>query len=105
MSQLQLLRTSPPYDESWTVATLVNRILGGRLNSVGTVTLTQNGTSTLLSDNNYRLGSRVLLTPTTADAASVSGLYIPHSATAGQATIYHAAVNQPDLAFDYFIVG
>ena len=105
MSELQLLRTTPPYDEPWKVATLVNRILGGRLNSVGTVTLTQNGTTTLLSDNNYRLGSRVLLVPTTADAASVTGLYIPHSSTAGQATIHHSAVNQPDLTFDYFIVG
>jgi hypothetical protein len=72
---------------------------------VGTVTLTQNGTSTVLSDNNYRVGSRVLLTPTTADAASVTNLYIPHSATAGQATINHSAVNQADLTFDYFIVG
>ena len=105
MSELQQLRTTPPYDEPWKVATLVNRVLGGRLNSVGTVTLTQNGTSTVLSDNNYRLGSRLLLTPTTANAATVTNLYVPHSATAGQVTIQHGAVNQPDLSFDYLIVG
>jgi hypothetical protein len=105
MSQLQQLRTTPPYDEPWKVATLVNRLLGGRLNSVGTVTLNQNGTSTVLYDNNYRTGSRLLLTATTANAAAVTNLYVPHSATAGQVTIQHSAVNQPDLSFDYLIVG
>ena len=105
MSQLQQLRTTPPYDEPWKVATLVNRLLGGRLNSVGSVTLIQNGTSTVLSDNNYRPGSRLLLTAATANAATVTNLYVPHSATAGQVTINHSAVNAGDLVFDYLIVG
>ena len=75
MSHLQQLRTTPPYDEPWKVATLVNRILGGNLNSVGSVTLTNNGTTTVLSDNNLRRGRKLLLFPTTAHAASVNGLW------------------------------
>lgn len=108
MSHLQQLRTTPPYDEPWKLATLVNRILGGSLNSVGGVTLTNNGTSTVLSDNNLRQGRRVLLFPTTAHAASVSGLWADPSsvpAKGGSMTLNHAAVAQADLNFDYLIVG
>lgn len=108
MSHLQQLRTTPPYDEPWKVATLVNRILGGSLNSVGSVTLTDNGTTTLLSDNNLRQGRRVFLFPTTAHAAGVSGLWAdPASvpANGGSITLMHPAVVAADLNFDYLIVG
>ena len=105
MSKLQQLRTTPPYDEPWKVATLVNRLLAGRLNSVGQVTLTQNGTSTVLSDNHYRVGSYVFLQAMTANAATITGLYAAQSSTPGQVTLNHSAVNQPDLTFSYLIVG
>lgn len=108
MSHLQQLRTTPPYDEPWKVATLVNRILGGNLNSVGSVTLTDNGTTTVLSDNNLQQGRRLFLFPTTAHAASVSGLWAdPTSvpAAGGSITLTHAAVPAMDLNFDYLIIG
>jgi hypothetical protein len=108
MSHLQQLRTTPPYDEPWKVATLVNRILGGNLNSVGSVTLTNDGTSTVLSDNNLRQGRRLFLFPTTAHAASVNGLWAdPTSVPAegGSISLTHAAVAAADLNFDYLIVG
>ena len=108
MSQLQQLRTTPPYDEPWKVATLVNRILGGSLNSVGSVTLTNDGTSTVLSDNQLRQDRRLFLFPTTAHAATVTGLWAdPTSVPAqgGSITLNHGAVAQADLNFDYLIVG
>jgi len=104
MSNLQQLRTTPPYDEPWKVATLVNLITGGRLNSVGSMTLTQNGTSTTLNDNNIRLGAKLFFTPTSAHAATVTGLWYAPATTPGTATLGHAAVNQPDLTFDYVIL-
>lgn len=107
MSRLQQLRTTPPYDEPWKVATLVNRILGGNLNSVGSVTLTKNGATTVLSDNRIRQGSRLFFTPTTAHAATVTGLwYDPTTVPAdgGVITLTHGSVNQADLIFDYLIV-
>lgn len=103
MSRLQQLRTTPPYDEPWKVATLVNLLVGGRLNSVGSVRLTQNGTSTTLSDNNIRLGAKLFFTPTTAHAAQVTGLWYAPATAPGSVTLGHAAVNQPDLNFDYVI--
>lgn len=108
MSHLQQLRTTPPYDDPWKVATLVNRILGGSLNSVGSVTLTDSGTSTVLSDNNLKQGRRLFLFPTTAHAASVTGLWAdPASVPAqgGSITLNHGALPQADLNFDYLIVG
>ena len=107
MSKLQQLRTTPPYDEPWKVATLVNLLANGRLNSVGSVTLTQNGNSTLLSDNNIRPGARLFFTPTTAHAASVSGLWYDPSTVpdgGGSVMLRHSAVNQADLDLDYVIL-
>jgi hypothetical protein len=108
MSHLQQLRTTPPYDEPWKVATLINRIVNGSLNSVGSVTLTNNGNTTVLSDNKLRQGRRLFLFPTTAHAASVSGLWAdPTSVPAegGSIMLTHAAVAAADLTYDYLIVG
>jgi hypothetical protein len=106
VSQLQQLRTTPPYDEPWKLATLVNRLMSGRINSLGSVTLTNSGTTTTLSDNNIKPGSKLFFTPTTADAATVIGLwYDPASIpeNGGTVTLHHSAVAQPDLDFDYLI--
>ena len=107
MSQLQQLRTTPPYEEPWKVATLVNLLAGGRLNCVGSVTLTQNGGSTQLNDNNIRPGSKLFFTPTTAHAATVSGLWYDPTTIpvkGGSVTLTHSTVNQADLDFDYVIL-
>ena len=108
MSHLQQLRTTPPYDEAWKVATLINRLVNGSVNSAGSVRLTDNGTTTVLSDNNLRRGRRLFLFPTTAHAASVTGLWAdPASvpANGGSITLTHAAVAAADLDFDYLIAG
>lgn len=106
MSRLQPLRTSPPYDPTWKLAALINRLIGGAVNTVGSVTLTQNGTTTTLSDPNIRRGSVIHFTPTTAHAATVTGLwYDPTSIpeAGGMVTLTHSAVNQADLDFDYVV--
>jgi hypothetical protein len=103
MSDLQQLRTTPPYDEPWKVAALVNLLTGGRVNSVGSVTLARNHGSTTLNDNNIRLGSKLFFTPTTAHAAQVTGLWYAPAAAPGSVTLGHSAVDQPDLDFDYVI--
>jgi hypothetical protein len=107
MSQLQQLRTTPPYDEPWRTATLINRLIAGNLNSVGTVRLTQNGNSTLLSDNNIGPGARLFFTPVTAHAALVSGLWYDPSTVpdgGGSVVLRHSAVDQADLELDYVIL-
>ena len=107
MSQLQQLRTTPPYDEPWKAATLINLLANGLSNSVGNVTLTQNANSTLLSDNNIRPGSRLFFTPTTAHAAMVSGFWYDPTTVpdgGGSVMLRHSAVNQADLDLDYVIL-
>lgn len=107
MSKLQQLRTTPPYDEPWKVATLVNLLATGKTNSLGQVTLTPSATMTTLSDNSIRPGSKLFFTPITAHAASVTGLwYDPASVpvSGGTVTLHHSAVNQADLSFDYVIL-
>lgn len=107
MSNLQQLRTTPPYEEPWKTATLVNLLISGRLNSVGSVTLTRNGSSSTLSDNHIRRGSRLFFMATTANAASVAGLWYDPSTVpeaGGMVTLHHSAVDQPDLTFDYVVL-
>ena len=107
MSKLQQLRTTPPYDEPWKVATLVNLLAAGKSNSLGQVTLASGQTTTTLNDNNIRPGSKLFLTPITAHAASVTGLwYDPGSVPdgGGAVTLHHSAVSQSDLSFDYVIL-
>lgn len=66
------------------MVTLINRLLVGSLNSLGSVTLTDNGTTTTLSDNHLTRGCKVFLFPTTAHAALVTGLWAgPTSVPAG----------------------
>lgn len=106
MSKLQQLRTTPPYDEPWKVATLVNLLAAGKSNSVGQVTLGNGATSTVLTDNNIHPGSKLSLTAITAHASSVTGLwYDPASVPdkGGAVTLHHSAVAQADLTFDYVI--
>jgi hypothetical protein len=106
VSKLQQLRTTPPYDEPWKVATLVNLLVSGKTNSLGQVTLAPGGTSTILQDNNIRPGSKLFLTPITAHAASVTGLWYDPSSVpenGGAVTLKHSAVSQADLTFDYVI--
>jgi len=107
MSKLQQLRTTPPYDEPWKVATLVNLLAAGKSNSVGQVTLANGQPVTTLIDNNIRPGSKLFFTAVTAHAASVTGLwYDPASITGvgGSVTLHHAAIGQADLTFDYAIL-
>ncbi len=85
----------------------MNLLAGGRLNSVGSVRLTQNGSSTLLNDNNIRPGARLFFTPTTAHAATVTGLWYDPTTVpdeGGSVVLRHSAVNQADLDLDYVIL-
>jgi len=107
MSKLPPLRTTPPYDPTAKMVTVINRLMVGSLNSVGSVTLTDNGTTTVLSDNHVSRGCKLFLFPTTAHAAAVTGLWAdPTSVPAdgGSIRLTHSAAAQADLNFDYLIV-
>ena len=108
MSALQPLKINPPYDPVFIVATLINKIISGHLNSVGTVTLTNGGTSTVLSDTAIKPTSKVFLRATSANAATVTGLWVDKSTitvpNGGKVTLKHSSVAAADLTFDYVVL-
>lgn len=107
MSSLKKLKASEPYEALWKFATAINEMMYGACNTVGSVTLTQNGTTTTLSDTNIKRGCKVFFSlPKTANAATVTGLWAdPTSipANGGSITLTHSAVNHSDLEFDYVV--
>jgi hypothetical protein len=89
------------------VAAVVNRMLVGGLNCAGTVTLTPGAGSTSVSDPRASGASRIVLFPTTANAAVELGngtIYISGKAK-GSFTLTHANNAQSDRTFDYAIFG
>jgi hypothetical protein len=89
------------------VAAVVNRMLQGGLNCAGTITLTPSAGSTLVSDPRASGTSRIVLFPTTSNAAAELGngsVYISGKAK-GSFTLAHANNAQSDRTFDYVILG
>lgn len=89
------------------LAQSINEILFGRLNNVGTVTLTANQATTAITDLKVGAASKVFLTPTSASAATEvgsGGLYIS-AVGDGTFTITHANNATADRTFAYAIFG
>lgn len=110
MSQIQALSQTPP-DHPTNVARTVNMLMEGKINSVGTVTLTNAGTTTTLIDNHINPVCVILFWPQTANAAGVtSSLWydltsIPTQGNTkqGQITLNHSSAAHADLTFGYVI--
>lgn len=107
--KLNLLITTPPSPIAL-VCQYVNQLLNGGSNSVGTITLTNGGTTTTLTSNLLTSQSLIVLTPQTAHASTVTGIwYDPTSfvfqvgGVGGSITINHSSVSQSDLTFGYEI--
>ncbi len=82
----------------------LQQLASGRSNAVGMVTLRANETTTTVNDINCAIGSAVLLTPATANAAAASGTW--HIVSANKSfTITHANNSQTDRTFYYAIQG
>jgi hypothetical protein len=85
----------------------VRELFEGRSNAVGTFTLTASATSTTVTAANCGAGSTVLLTPTSAHAATEIGngtIYVSSVAN-GSFTVTHASNSQPDRTFLYAALG
>lgn len=95
-------RLSPIGDEPRTISTVVNNILDGKVNSTGSVTLTNSATTTTLSDDRIGADSVILFMPTTSDASSTN-IHVT-ARQKGQATLNHANASTT-RSFDYVIFG
>lgn len=89
------------------VAQIANSLRDGKINSTGTVTLTANAATTTLSDVRIGRTTKVLLTPTTANAAAAVATTYPTypNANTEAAVINHANNAQTDRTFTYSLLG
>ena len=89
------------------VAEVANGARRGKLSSIGSVTLTANAATTTLLDKNIAAQSKILLVPTTIDAAGEwgSGTMYVSAKTKESATITHTNSSGTNRVFDYFVVG
>lgn len=83
------------------LAQTLNKVIGGRANNVGTLTLTANAATTTVSDNQFESSMVPVLIATTANAAgAVGGLYVSARAK-GSFTLTHANTATTDRTFLY----
>lgn len=91
------------------VATKINEILRGRVNTGGLFTLTANVASTTLIDDRVSVDSTVALVPTTANAAAELGngtLYMLEAGRVnGRIVVTHANNAQTDRIYRLIIIG
>ncbi len=102
--------TAPPYwanaEEGFRkLAELINSLRDGKINSVGSVTLTANSTTTTLSDPKIGPNSHVSLTPTTDSATTAWAAGIKVVSSDGTATLTHNNTADLDKTLTYSILG
>ena len=88
------------------LADAVNRLVDGRSNAVGDVTLRANQTTTVVTKSTFNGNARVFLFPQTANAAAaVATTYASVTAGGGSFTITHANAGSTDRTFSYLVLG
>jgi hypothetical protein len=87
------------------IAQAVNGLIDGKLDAVGSITLTANSATTDVADNKFESGMVPVLIPTTSNgAAALTGLYLS-ARTKGQFTLTHANNAQTDRSYLYVRIG
>ena len=87
------------------MAESINGCIAGKLDAVGTVTLTANSTTTVVTDNRFESNMVPWFTAKTANAAgAVAGMYVS-SRGEGTFTLTHANTATTDRTFLYGRIG
>lgn len=89
------------------IAETANLAMDGKINATGSVTLAANAATTTLSDVRIGRMTKVILVPTTANAAAaLATTYMTApNANTGAAVINHANNAQTDKTFGYALLG
>lgn len=83
----------------------INGLIAGRQDVTGTVTLTANAATTVVSDNQFESEMVPVFVPTTANAAAgLTGMYVS-ARSSGSFTLTHANNAQTDRTFLYVRFG
>src|SRR3990167_4497453 len=89
-------------------ATIIDNLLLGHLNAVGTFTLAANVATTTVSDLRVTPDSCIAFMPTTANAAAEIGngtMYVGTKTAGASFVVTHANNAQADRTFAYAIIG
>lgn len=87
------------------LAIAINQLGDGRSNGFGSVTLTANQATTVVTDRRVGTDTTITFMPETANAAAeMDGMYVG-TVTAGSFTITHANNAQTDRDFRYMLQG
>jgi len=97
-------RALTPFSTQRDTSDVVNNILSGKLNAVGTFTVTNSATSTVVTD--YRVGkeSVILLMPTTSAAAGEIATTYVSTRAKNSFTVTHPSATTSRI-FDYCVIG
>jgi len=97
-------RALTPFSDQRDTSDVVNNILAGKLNAVGTFTVTNSATTTVVAD--YRVGkeSVILLMPTTSYAAAELATTYVSTRAKNSFTVTHASATTSRI-FDYVVIG
>jgi len=104
--------TPPLHFADWqsglhTLSKILQGVLQGQTNNVGTVTLAASADSTSVTDSRVGAFSKIMFTPTTANAAAelAGGAMYVAAKTKSAFTIAHANNAQTDRTFHYALAG
>lgn len=97
----------PNLDREWLrkVAEVLNNALLGRTNNTGKVTLAASTTTTTITDKRIGAGTKITLSPTTANAATATANAYVSSVGKETATLTHANNAETDRTFGYVLNG
>lgn len=87
------------------IARALRALAAGRSNAIGTVTLAQSTTTTVVTDTNVADDSVIALMPTTANAVSADTYWYIATVINGGFTITHDNNAAADRTFKYLIQG
>jgi hypothetical protein len=104
---MSALVLAPDEKDARRINTAINQLAQGRSNAVGTVTLAASAATTTVAAPNCGVGSVVLLSPLTAQAAAELGngtIYVSTVAN-GSFILTHANNAQTDRTFGFAAIG
>lgn len=98
-----------PVKHRYLIAQSIHQILDGKLNGVGSFTLTVNAATTVVKDRRVGVNSMILESPTTENAGGEVGIYYTNIGTETDDipsfTVNHGVDSRADRTFKYIILG
>lgn len=87
------------------LAQVVEGIMNGKTNNGGTFTLTASATSTTVSNERVGAYSKILFSPTTANAATALMTAYVSAVANGEFTVTHTSAVSVDRTYNYVLIG